>query len=600
MRPERVAADQEKTGNIRLAPPAIELLLAVDNIDDAWPETIANDPSFVDQIKERLIINERLDAVMSRLPRPDMPLERALSENLVTEEQLADMYEALSDLLENPDYRRALLYVPFEFLPRESWKPGSKTLARATERFKAVYMAAWESQLWTHDVRANFMDGDVLEVESRTGDLPRVVKAAHLIPKLVEAEFMQPADVIGLRESIKDGVLRESIDDALVVLADMGFVAHAELARMDISSERPAGRTDDVPRITEKRAAWLRQEERRAAIEVAAKDIAESSERSLAEDAGPEQQQAFIMGVRDAIESLAHSDPEQARRLYANHEKTLLDLWQKGQQETREALATAFYRLYALSLVKKEQLATLELSLPSLAGPASKNLKAMTREVEEAKSVVAAIESDLELSRVVYPVIIVGGSRLKGYGSPSADIDVAVLIRPDARFEDREEMRKKLKEKFSYEKMGKEIMEIWVERTPTGLAVRDLELENDDPLVPDGHYASILFGGAWEGEARTIKELREKLLVPYFYNTDKENDGRDARVLHLQDLERDILQYRLMHTGYARFFPAYGGIRTPNAGRIDGKSMFWDSGYRQTALKLFASRVFLPKLTRGK
>jgi hypothetical protein len=65
-------------------------------------------------------------------------------------------------------------------------------------------------------------------------------------------------------------------------------------------------------------------------------------------------------------------------------------------------------------------------------------------------------------------------------------------------------------------------------------------------------------------------------------------------------MERDTLQYRLMHKGYERFFPAYGGMKTPHGDRIDGESIFWDSGYRDAAIKLFANRVFLPKISSRK
>jgi hypothetical protein len=88
------------------------------------------------------------------------------------------------------------------------------------------------------------------------------------------------------------------------------------------------------------------------------------------------------------------------------------------------------------------------------------------------------------------------------------------------------------------------------------------------------------------------------VLVGYMFETDEQIRGHSARSAYLEEIERDMLQYRLMHKGYERHYPPYGGINTPHADLIDGKSTFWDSGYRQTAIRLFASQVFLPKISK--
>ncbi len=123
------------------------------------------------------------------------------------------------------------------------------------------------------------------------------------------------------------------------------------------------------------------------------------------------------------------------------------------------------------------------------------------------------------------------------------------------------------------------------------------DLAEPDMALGERSWTHVLFGGVWEGNKEAIDELREKLLVPYFSNTKTIIHGREARGLYLEELERDTLQYRLMHKGYERFYPPRGGIDAPHADRIDGKSVFWDSGYRAMAIKLFASRVFLPKVS---
>ena len=74
--------------------------------------------------------------------------------------------------------------------------------------------------------------------------------------------------------------------------------------------------------------------------------------------------------------------------------------------------------------------------------------------------------------------------------------------------------------------------------------------------------------------------------------------GEDARKNWLLEIERDTLQYRLMHKGNARHYPEQGGIQTENSGALDSESMFWDSGYRRVATQLFLKKVFLPQLEK--
>jgi predicted nucleotidyltransferase len=250
--------------------------------------------------------------------------------------------------------------------------------------------------------------------------------------------------------------------------------------------------------------------------------------------------------------------------------------------------------LNGLGLVNNEQLKTLGLSMPKLAGPFSENLKALEKETKDIGKMAALIESNPEIAKSVYPVALVFGSRLKGYGSENSDIDIGVFVRPDVSPDDKDKLQALLQKTFQHEKVRGEIVQFRLEKNKEALAVQDRE--NPAPWLGDSSWTHVLFGAAWTGKAEAINELREKLLVPYFYDEEKTVHGRDARGLYLEELERDTLQYRLMHKGYAKFFPPIGGIDTPHADNIDGQSMFWDSGYRRIATKLFASRVFLPKL----
>lgn len=652
MEPERLhnENEHERAEIILFTPPAVESFLDSSHADEVWPEHIAKNESFIAQLEAHRELNERLEAILSRLPRPDISLQEAIEQGEVTETQVADLYVSLSTLLKDKDYRRIALYLPFEFFPNKSWRQSSEVLQYTAGQFRDAYMSVWQSLLHTHDVRANFVDGDVLEVESRVDDLPRVVKAAHLIPKLVEHGFMKTEDAFRLMEKSNDETLKQSIADTFPVLADLGFIQEAELTRMKASDDaqvrdmakrfielkdRPEKKDargaesqeitpsslqeklqDEFSHIdaeqydsgTQKRVKWLKQEKKRKAIESSGDDINTAitgkalSDKAVKEFVSPEasvaSQQALVDGIRKAIELAGRTDLEEARIIYKQYQDIVLSLWKNDEPELHEALSKTFCRLNKLGVVDDGQLDTLGITIPALDGPFSKNLQAMKEEMREVRDIIAAIELNPELTKSIYPVVLVFGSRLKGYGAKNADIDVGVFVRPNTSFSERENLQALIKKLFASEKIRGEVKEFWLEETKDGLGVRDFG--KSDVTLGESSWTHVLFGAAWEGNKSAISELREKLLVPYMYDMKRTIHGREARGLYLEEMERDTLQYRLMHKGYEQFYPPFGGIQTPHADQIDGQSVFWDSGYRQMATRLFASRVFLPKISSSK
>jgi len=649
MNQEKIKNQGEYLQQISLESPVIESFLEPARAAAVWPQEIVANEVFLNQLKEHQRLNSRLNGVIDRLPQADETLAAAIEQGQITEEQVAELYESLSYLLESTqDYRRLILYLPFEFLPDKDWQPAAENLRQAAGRFRQAYLSAWKGLLSTHDVRANFVDGDVLEVEQRVGDLPRVVKAAHLIPKLVENGLLEIKEVIALLEESADPILKESIADTLPVLADLGYLTEKEMKLMEKSDDQLVSNmariivsnlktkekqigaplknitlaavqkelteefsrieAEDYGQITAKREIWLKQKKKQEAIEDFREDIqAAIMANSLADEemasfltaeADSASRQVLIEGIRSAIEAVALADFGKAQSLYGRYQETLLTLWNSSDSETKETLAKAFRHFRQLGLIADSQLADLNITMPKLAGPFSENLKSMKEETDEIRNLAAAIESDPELSQLIYPVVLIYGSRLKGYGEQSADIDLAVFVRPEVPLSNQAGLRGLLKVKFTSEKVHGEITEFWLEEKSGRLAVRDFS--EPEAIIGESYWAHILFGAAWEGNSEVMRELREKLLVPYLFDSNKEIYGHEARSLYLEEIERDTLQYRLLHKGYERFFPPCGGIQTPQADEIDGESMFWDSGYRQLATRLFASRVFLPKISAPK
>lgn len=291
-------------------------------------------------------------------------------------------------------------------------------------------------------------------------------------------------------------------------------------------------------------------------------------------------QEVLVEGIRKAVEK----EPV----LYRRFEKILRALFESDDPEVREALLKAFRRFHRLGIVDGSKLAELHIAVPQLAGPFSKNLKFIT-ELPDIQRMAASIKADPELSRLIYPTVLVGGSRLKGYGRQDADLDIAVFVRPKTPFGIQPRLRELLPKTFAHERIyGDEIVELWLEEKGDKFKICEL---SGNAFTRGSSWADVLSGTAWIGSKECVLELSRKLLVPYMMDCD-----RETRSLYLEQMERSSLQYRLLHNGYERFFPPYGGINVPYSDAIDGKSMFWDSGYRQLATRLFVNWVFLPKV----
>lgn len=644
---EKHRDSHESLPHKELVVPAIESLLAPSKEKNAWPREVRDNEGLRQQAEERQVLCKHLDTIYSHVPRADMELSDAVASDLIDEKNVAHTYESLSNLLEkDTDAARLALYMPFEMLPARTWKPRSEVLQKAADRFAQAYMRRWRELLQVRDVRANFVDGDVLEVSQRTQDLPRVVKAAHLLPKLVEKQFISSREVIDLMAHSPMDTLRDSIADAISVLADMKLLSEEDLDHMSrsddpltrnmsriIAADREASRLGSTKTalsidlsnvssaltarfadidahstdgVTSARYEWLKQEERRRSVEHYARAIASAiSDATLKpdevahmiDDADSPAALALIHGIRTSMETIAATDQDRAHSLYQTYEPILTDLWTRGSSATQDSLTSTFSRLGSLGLVSKPKLEKLGIIIPELGSPLSLHAARMHEEVRDITAITKSIESSPRLAQMVYPVSLLFGSRLKGYGARTADIDVAIFVRPGTPLSDRSELQSLLKETFAHEKIQGKVVEFWLEERGDTLAVRDLP--DAGPALGESSWTHILFGAAWCGDQKAIKELHEKLLAPYLYAADSMIGGRSERSMWLEEMERDFLQYRLMHKGYARFFPEQGGIHTPHSDAIDADSAFWDSGYRRVATKIFASRVFLPHIEKG-
>lgn len=164
-------------------------------------------------------------------------------------------YEATCHLLDNPEQERIALFLPFESFP------AADEDSYEAQRFRESYLSAWGNLLFVQDVRANFNDGDVLEVDARPGDPERVIKAAHLMPWLVESGMLNAEDIISLAQDGRDELLTRSILDTTELLLDKKLLTRTQYATLEkIKADLPEKSSPLPPKyISIARHAWLAQ-----------------------------------------------------------------------------------------------------------------------------------------------------------------------------------------------------------------------------------------------------------------------------------------------------------------------------------------------------
>jgi len=457
--------------------PTCELIYDIEKSKKIWPVEF-NNPQLIEQIMSRQECYDSVNDVFSALPAPIISIEKALESGNITKQQTIKFYDSISEILINNDYQRLVLYLPFEILPDKSWTVDDNELGNSIDKFQDAYLNAWYNLLDTQDIRANFVDGDLLEAEARPIDPPRVVKAAHLIPWLVMRGMISINEVLTLIND-KDPVLRRSVADTLPVLDNMGLLDSVNKEVLfEIKSGLPVEETKEPLFISEQRKKWL--------------------------------------GTRNSTSTRPDKDTPTS-------------------------------------------------SLPSLCGPFSKNLQKLTEEADNVNDKLLSFKQ----IQSVYPVALLGGSRIKGYTGEDSDVDVYVFMDSSINKSDEDNVKNAFSE----------------------YSIKNIKLKNDSQLIdPKEYWAHELFNAAWIGDKATIADLQSKLIPPYFYEQDPRVRSRCVEMLEI-----DLLQYRLMHKGYARHYPAYSD-RLPEDQEIDGQSAFYDSGYRQIATKLYINKVFIPNI----
>ncbi len=575
-----------------------------DWIDEALPE---ND-GVRDQIEHHARRANTITSCIDALPK-EMGLVEAVKQGAVDAALAREAYDSLSELLSNPETQRIALYIPFELLSGVNGVDDD-TLSAAANNFSQTYMDAWWSLLRVEDVRANFVDGDVLEEHLRSGDVPRVVKAAHIAPQLVASGLLADADIATLLRNADNPVLVDSLQEAfkehesedtestvLLPLSLLPKILNAEIETVN---------AHDYGDATENRIAWLKESRIMNAKQALADQLSQylldpftdhkEIDEQLFDDKDGNFTHVYVIAAQKALEVAAAQEPAAVAVLRQQFEQRLTDLAKHPDPTLHTAVTTLMRRWRNAGLVSDALLEKHDISLPDLSGNVEHNMSLLDKEIAYISDFTESLSSDELLSGSVYPVAMLYGSRLKGYGQEQSDIDLGIFVRPGVDSAMQDEIRTRLASYLGDDAKRNKPVEFWLAQKNGEVSLLDEATINPvdhTAVIADKYWSHMLFGAAWIGDESAIAELQSSLLPHYFVDNEVTVYGNSERSLYLEAIERDLLLYRLLHHGYERHHSPQSSTANTTAAQSGG-ALFWDSGYRKLATKLYAKSVFIP------
>lgn len=641
LRQELSTLQKTRSDNFIVIPGASELLLHVDIKNNPWQKNILNNRHVALERTLRNSLSKTLDVIFTSVPFVEMNLITALDQKILPVTTVTNLFVQFSELLEMDTYTKQLvLYIPFELIPEKAWSKTYPELESSINLFTHTYVKKWRELLNQKVPRANFVDGDILEYGMYDNGLPLVVKAAHLIPFLFQKQLISFSEILELIETTSDTVLQESILDTIPVLFSMNLVTSKMIQQM-LSSKNTLLRNtciiakqsvyvsdcnqslidfrnklitafasikdeyeQQLGTCSESRRVWKKRADEKKEIEKTARVASETLignvhrthdlKKFVTENTDIVSQKLAVSVIRNLVEQFALSGnitiAETLKHDFSGYIQTLEE---NEVIELKDLLETLWYRWYSIGLISESELATHDLKPAQLLSGNTVQDRYWYTEAVQLATLCETIASNSQFSDYLYPVCIMYGSSVKGYADKNADIDIAVFVKPHVPFSKRSHVQNILSKLFV--KTNGKALEFWTKKTANALVIQDYNIE--DRSLGQHVMSHVLFHGIWCGEKKTIQTMFQDLLPHYLYEQNTMYYGHPIREAYVSELERDALQYRLMHKGYYRFYPNQNPLSTYDAKDIDGDSAFWDSGYRRIATKLFVDKVFMPLIT---
>lgn len=572
---------------LQVTPPiGLELFLAGENPKGFLPKEISENTVLLEEAKKRRVLYEEINSIFKEMPNIKTEIGEAIDKNLINQENLIDFYKNLTDFIEaDTNNTRIILYLPFEILPNLNQKSGkSETLVKTENDLVKTYKDAWIRLLFESECRASFTDGDVLE--EGLGEPERIRKAAHLIPEILERGLIDFTDIKAILEiNRNDKELVKSLNEGVAVAIDKKLIDEIDMELIDFSWPGERKKIKYEGNISKERLKWEEQIKKDQELDMRAKQLAKTAiknEEALKDepDLTVKAKAIFEIGEKTGIKK---------------YEPLIEQIWNFGTIEAKDEIISGLSRLEKLGIVQKSFLAKLGIKLPDFEAllPIDYN-EMVSRDFGYLKEAVSIIEKDEKLSELIYPVFLICGSRVKGYARLDADHDAAIFIKPEVPLKERNNLLQSLAKKIPDLLKIDKFLEYWMSEDENKLNLRQIKGIN---AIAGPSQINFFVGGIWLGKQEEIKKIQGDIIERYLDLSRFENQKEQTRTHLLGQMELDIIQYRLMHKGFDRFYPSQRKKPTEHSFLIDYENNFWDPVFRRIATKLFLSKVFLPDLS---
>jgi hypothetical protein len=606
----------ELPADISISVPAAVELFNADS--EVLPAEIAANPTLREQSEQRIALRDSLAALFSQIPTY-IDSQAALEQGLVTMEQLTSLYMQLADFLEfDPNNSRLILYLPFQIVPSLEQQQNNSVAMR----FADSYRQAWLRLLHESEVRASFVDGDVLEPE--LGKPERVRKAAHMLPEVLEKGLIDVIDLLTLIEIVSDPELLKSLAAGIMVAADRNLfsaddwqslrellaiksvAAEAELQLTEteeapnilptfeqlvcrVESELLVAANIEKSGISAARANWQKKVQCQAILVAATTDLVllyQTGAATLADIANLATRTTELASLAvQTLIAIGHSLPDKVAEI--------LLMLQSLKLQASDQITQGLNQWFHAGIIDLECINSLGVKPVDLSSALPVSPQDLIElDYRYLATAAGKIKDHPVLREYLYPCVLAFGSKVKGYAGSGSDDDIAIFIKPGVTWEVREQLWQIIRSELPELTKVDKILEFWLDsdggfRSPASeisTVVGELQIH-------------MLMGGLLIGDSETQKLYSN--IVARYLNLQRYGENCEQIRSHLlRQLELDVLQYRLLHKGYRQFNHVTTRPAKANSHLIDWQADFWDNGYRRTASLLFLQRVFLPSLVK--
>lgn len=502
----------------------------------------------------------------------------------VNRKDIKEFYILMTAFLnEDTFHRRLLLYFPLEYLPSTRIDNPDKTLNMVRDNFIILYKKRWYELIEDLDAEVDFTNGDIQEIEIRSEEPKLIKKGLELIPHLMKIGVLIQNNVPFSYKPLLKKEQGNSLSNFNISSIQGLFTLINHEVEVNLSKLKAREKE-----VHKSRSEWEYEENTNNTIHKMSRIL------------------EFLVDKRSLTHSCIIKLIKQRRSTIFTKIaiKFFTTLILKGILIKREDL-DSLCKLYKESnfLVKKDirKLLLYARSFKLLSDDDllqidiqktdfSKSLdleKVLSKEFKFIIESLERLEDNLVLMKYIEPVVLLSGSKIKGYSNNLSDTDLSVFIKPNISEDKLEEIRMLLIKHFDDPSIKGNILQFWLNNEDGYLLIKDHDRWEKD--LGRSFYSHSLLQGFYIGKQKVINKLFNSLLMPYLFDNISQYGEVSGRNLWLKEMERDALQYRLLHRGYEEENPILENIDSPN-------NTFWNSGYRKVATQLYIDKVFLPYL----